>query len=131
MPISPEVQRRQMVSQQPPSSKAIAKQKIRENMAVLRIASGANSVQGFGKMTIGAIVLSIVFSFATLAAVLYNNFFGAIGEGVGIVYPIIGGFILVLFYEAVQYLREGFLLFEQSKSQEDAALEQFAEKMLE
>ncbi|MFH0971824.1 MAG: hypothetical protein V1835_04625 [Candidatus Micrarchaeota archaeon] len=131
MPISPEMQRRMVAPPPQIISKQQMKEKIQSNMDLLRVASGAHSIQGFGRMTIGAIVLSIVFSFATLVVVVYDNFTKSMPQVTSIVYPVIAGFILVLFYEAVTNLREGFIMFEQSKGQEDAALEKFAYQMLE
>lgn len=113
------------------STKAQMKQKIQNNMDLLRIASGANSIQGFGRMTIGAIVLSMIFSLATLLSVLYPYFSERVPDVARYAYPLLAGVILYLFYIALKYIREGFLMFEQSKGQEDDALERFAYQMLE
>ncbi len=113
------------------SSKAQMKQKIVNSMDLLRVASGANSIQGFGRMAIGAIVLSLIFSLATLLAILYGYFYERIPDLARIVYPLIAAVILYLFYFSFRQIREGYLMFEESKGQEDTALETFALNMLE
>ncbi|MEK6843312.1 MAG: hypothetical protein AABY04_02400 [Candidatus Micrarchaeota archaeon] len=131
MAITPESQRKQISIAQPLSQKVITRQKIRENMDVLRTASGANSIQGFGRMTIGAIVLSVIFSLATLLAVLYGYFAERIPDIARYLYPLLAGLIIFLFYIAIYNIRDGFIMFEASKEQEDNALEEFAEKLLQ
>ena len=113
------------------TSKMQMKQKIQNQMELLRIASGAHSIQGFGRMSIGAIVLSMIFSLATLLSVLYPYFSERIPDVARYAYPLLAGVILYLFYVALKYIREGFLMFEESKGQEDAALEKFTLLMLE
>ncbi|MEK6954119.1 MAG: hypothetical protein AABX01_03870 [Candidatus Micrarchaeota archaeon] len=126
------IDQRRMVAPAPQlSSKAQMKQKIVNSMDLLRVASGANSIQGFGRMAIGAIVLSLIFSLATLLAILYGYFYERIPDLARIVYPLIAAVILYLFYFSFRQIREGYLMFEESKGQEDTALETFALNMLE
>lgn len=131
MAITPEMQRRTLAAQQPPSQKMLMRQRISQNMELLRIASGANSIQGFGRMAIGAIVLSMIFSLATLLAVMYGYFAERIQFIAIYLYPLLAGLIIFLFYISIKYVREGFLMFELSKGQEDTALEKFVGSLLE
>ncbi|HLC47852.1 MAG TPA: hypothetical protein VJI13_02160 [Candidatus Norongarragalinales archaeon] len=126
------IEQRRIVAPAPQlTSKMQMKQKIQNQMELLRIASGAHSIQGFGRMSIGAIVLSMIFSLATLLSVLYPYFSERIPDVARYAYPLLAGVILYLFYVALKYIREGFLMFEESKGQEDAALEKFTLLMLE
>src|SRR3989344_2636697 len=126
------IEQRRIVAPAPQlTSKMQMKEKIQNQMELLRIASGAHSIQGFGRMSIGAIVLSMIFSLATLLSVLYPYFSERIPDVARYAYPLLAGVILYLFYVALKYIREGFLMFEESKGQEDAALEKFTLLMLE
>ncbi|MFH1750345.1 MAG: hypothetical protein ABH863_01565 [Candidatus Micrarchaeota archaeon] len=127
----PEMQRRAMAQAPQLSSKMQLKQRIETNIDLVRIASGANSIQGFGRMATGAIVLSMIFSLATLLAVLYGYFYERIPDLARIAYPLIGAVILYLFYFSFRQIKEGFMMFEESRGQEDAALEKFALLILE
>jgi hypothetical protein len=131
MAITPEMQRRMAQAQVPTPSKQLLKEKVWAHMEILRIASGHNSIQGFGRMSIGAIVLSMIFSLATLLAILYPYFAQKLPDIAIYVYPLLVGLIIFLFYTAINYIKEGFIMFEQSKGQEDAALERFIENIFE
>ena len=131
MPITPEAQRRQIITAQPQPPKLATRQKIKENIELLRSASGASSIQGFGRMAIGAIVLSMIFSLATLLAILYPYFAENIPTIAIYFYPLLVGIIIFLFYVAINYIREGFVMFEQSKNKEDESLTEFVSKIVE
>ncbi len=113
------------------SMRNLRRQKIRNSMDLLRIASGANSIQGFGRLAVGAIIISMVLSLASLLAILYP-YFAERTEFVAVyLYPLLAGLIIYLFYLSLKFVREGFIMFEQSKGQEDAALEKFTQEIVE
>ncbi len=130
MAISPEMQRRAMTPVPQVTPKGQMKQKVHANFELLRVASGANSIQGFGRIAIGAIIISVIFSLATLLSVMYDEVSLRVPVVVTYAYPVFAGVIIYLFYEAIKIIRDGYIMFERSKAQEDEALETYMEQAL-